>query len=139
MIFLDSARLSSSSVMIWVLTAASSIVSSFSAKFLGHAHIQLLRPNRALSSPTGSLVDRVIIQSAPPESQKSRPGAAEQTFLTLIERLISRPFLKTVQDGNGQPSDIRQQLLAADLFSRIDTFHFSITLLRARFIMRHVS
>jgi hypothetical protein len=29
--------------------------------------------------------------------------------------------------------------LAADLFSRIHTFHFSITLLRARFIRRHVS
>src|SRR5437879_12739723 len=50
-------------------------------------------------------------KNSTPQPQQPSPCTAQQPFLTLIQRSIHGPRLKIIQDHDGQPANIRQQLL----------------------------
>src|SRR5260370_30677428 len=54
-------------------------------------------------------------QNNSPEPQQPRPGTAQQPFLALVKRPISRSSFQIIQDHDGQPATARQQLLIAIL------------------------
>ena len=54
-----------------------------------------------------------LAKNSTPQPQQPSPCTAQQPFLTLIQRPIHGPRLKIIQDHDGQPANIRQQLLIA--------------------------